>query len=126
MLNVCKNFIIFYLVFIFSFLYEADNNSLGLPGKKKMDQEVNICEDAFGEDGNGKPVRRFTLTNENRMSVQVINYGATITCVKVPDKRGNVDDVVLGFDDMNGLLNNTYTLMLPTHTDYYKHSSIWE
>ena len=36
------------------------------------------------------------------MSVQVINYGAIITCIKVPDRRGNVDDVVLGFDDMTG------------------------
>lgn len=74
----------------------------GQSEKKKMDLGINVYEDSFGEDGCGQPVRRFTLTNENRMSVQVITYGATITCIKVPDKRGNVDDVVLGFDDIIG------------------------
>lgn len=67
-----------------------------------MELGIVISEDSFGEDSSGNPVRRFTLTNENRMSVQVINYGATITCIKTPDKKGNVDDVVLGFDDMTG------------------------
>lgn len=80
------------------------------PGKsevsqKKMEPEVTVTEDSFGHDGSGRPVRRFTLVNENRMSVQVINYGAIITCIKVPDRRGNVDDVVLGFDDMTGFIN---------------------
>ncbi|KAI5736249.1 hypothetical protein M8J76_001442 [Diaphorina citri] len=77
--------------------------------------DVVIMEDKFGEcinESNGQvlPVRRFTLTNSQRMSVQVIDYGATITTIKVPDKRGNVDDVVLGFDDMRGYLssNNPY------------------
>lgn len=76
-------------------------------GKKKMEPEVHVTEDSFGHDPLGRPVRRFTLINENRMSVQVINYGAIITCIKVPDRRGNVDDIVLGFDDMNGFINNS-------------------
>lgn len=83
-------------------MFVAAQNKAAGPGKGKMELGINICEDVFGDDGSGRQVRRFTLTNENRMSVQVINYGATITCVKVPDKRGNVDDVVLGFDDMSG------------------------
>ncbi|XP_046671998.1 galactose mutarotase-like isoform X2 [Homalodisca vitripennis] len=85
----------------------AETPAEGQPAKKKMDLGVNVCEDAFGDDGTGHAVRRFTLTNEYRMSVQVITYGATITCIKVPDKRGNVDDVVLGYDDMSGYLSNT-------------------
>uniref|UniRef100_A0A1B6D4J7 Aldose 1-epimerase n=4 Tax=Clastoptera arizonana TaxID=38151 RepID=A0A1B6D4J7_9HEMI len=77
-----------------------------------MDLGIVVSEDSFGEDSNGHPIRRFTLTNENRMSVQVINYGATITCIKVADRKGNVDDVVLGFDDMAGYLS-------PINRSYY-------
>ncbi|XP_054266153.1 galactose mutarotase-like isoform X2 [Macrosteles quadrilineatus] len=84
---------------------DEKKSSTGLPAKK-MDLGIDVCEDTFGDDGQGHLVRRFTLTNEHRMSVQVINYGATITCIKVPDKRGNVDDVVLGFDDMSGYLSS--------------------
>lgn len=47
-------------------------------------------------------VRRFTWTNENNMSVQVITYGATITSIKFPNKSGEIDDVVMGFNDMKG------------------------
>lgn len=79
----------------------------GETGKKEMDCQIQITEDSFGQDGAGRPVRRFTMVNKNRMSVQLINYGATITCISVPDRRGNVDDVVLGFDDMSGYLSSS-------------------
>ncbi|CAH0578443.1 unnamed protein product [Chrysodeixis includens] len=45
-------------------------------------------------------VRRYTWTTKNRMTVQVITYGATITSISVPDRRGNPDDVVAGFDTL--------------------------
>jgi hypothetical protein len=47
-------------------------------------------------------VRRFTLSNQNGMSVEIINYGATITSLHVPDRTGNVEDIVLGFDNVEG------------------------
>lgn len=67
---------------------------------------VDIIEDGFGfitkEDGTREIVRRYTFTNQDNLSVQVISYGATITSIKCPDKNGNVDDVVLGFDNLDG------------------------
>ncbi|XP_049840157.1 galactose mutarotase-like [Schistocerca gregaria] len=71
------------------------------------DDGVQLVEDDFGtyEDtatDTSERVRRFTLTNSNGMSVQIITYGATITSLKVPDKTGNVEDVVLGFDNLDG------------------------
>lgn len=47
-------------------------------------------------------VRRFTWRNSTGVSVQVISYGATITSIKMPDKNGTIDDIVMGFDDMKG------------------------
>ncbi|XP_055841482.1 galactose mutarotase [Episyrphus balteatus] len=70
---------------------------------------LTIVEDSFGtsEDPLTKqmvPVRRFTFSN-SQMVVQVITLGATITSIKVPNAKGVIDDVVLGFDDVAGYLN---------------------
>ncbi|CAH2036021.1 unnamed protein product, partial [Iphiclides podalirius] len=45
-------------------------------------------------------VRRFTWKTKNRMTVQVITYGATITSIQVPDKKGVPDDITAGFDTL--------------------------
>ncbi|XP_039763584.1 galactose mutarotase-like isoform X2 [Pararge aegeria] len=45
-------------------------------------------------------VRRYTWKTRNRMTVQVITYGATITTIQVPDKKGVPDDVIAGFDTL--------------------------
>lgn len=34
----------------------------------------------------------------------MITYGATITSMCMPDRQGHVDDIILGFDDIEGLL----------------------
>lgn len=91
-------------------------------GKNKMVNGIRIKEDSFGQDGVGNSIRRFTMINENYVTVQVINYGATVTSIKVPDKRGCIDDVVLGFDDMSGKLVvlqscKTYIYILKTKRD---------
>jgi len=46
----------------------------------------------------GPNVEIYTLTNSNNMSVDITNYGGTVVSVRVPDERGNMEDVVLGFD----------------------------
>ncbi|KAJ8753340.1 hypothetical protein K2173_019739 [Erythroxylum novogranatense] len=41
------------------------------------------------------------------MSMKVTNYGATMMSFKVPDKNGNIDDIILGFDSVDGYKNDT-------------------
>jgi aldose 1-epimerase len=41
-----------------------------------------------------------TLVNKKRMKVKVLNYGATVSQIFVPDRAGNFCDVVLGFDSI--------------------------
>ena len=56
----------------------------------------------YGKLPTGEEVQMFTLTNSKGMAVRVINYGATLIGVDVPDKDGKVDNVVLcldGFDN---------------------------
>lgn len=69
--------------------------------------DVQFEEDHFGlftdqVTGQSTSVRRFTWKNRNNVSVQVVTYGATITSIRLPDRSGKVDDVALGFDDVQG------------------------
>jgi aldose 1-epimerase len=52
----------------------------------------------------GSPVELFTLTNAHSLEVRCTNYGGIILSLRVPDKRGRPDDVVLGFDNLDGYL----------------------
>ncbi|OAD58621.1 Aldose 1-epimerase [Eufriesea mexicana] len=53
-------------------------------------------------------VKRYTMTNRHKASVQLISWGAGIQAVKVPNLSGILGDVVLGFDDMEGYSKNRY------------------
>ncbi len=52
----------------------------------------------------GKQVDLYTLTNANGMVAKIMNYGAIVTELDVPDRNGKLDDVVLGFDTLAGYL----------------------
>ena len=58
----------------------------------------------FGTMPDGTPVEVFTLKNAGGMEVRAINYGGIITALRVPDRAGKVDDVVLGFDRLEDYL----------------------
>lgn len=67
---------------------------------------ANCVTKLFGTLPNGKVVHSYTLSNSNGMEVTFINYGATITSLKVPDANGNITDVVLGFNDIESYINS--------------------
>jgi aldose 1-epimerase len=59
----------------------------------------------------GQEVKQFTLTNTNGVVVKIINYGGYVTNIIVPDKQGVKEDVVLGFDDLQGYLQKNNPFM---------------
>lgn len=61
----------------------------------------------FGVTPGGDSVDIFTLTNPNGVEVRAITYGGIIVSLKVPDRDGQLGDVVLGFDDLDGYLENS-------------------
>lgn len=65
-----------------------------------------IKEEVFGELPDGRAVKVFTLTNEGGMRVKVLEYGAVLASVEVPDREGKVADVTHGFDTLDGWLAN--------------------
>ena len=50
-------------------------------------------------------IQRYTLTNSQGMQLKVTNYGAVITELHVPDRAGNLADVVLGYHDVADYIN---------------------
>ncbi|MFI5153021.1 MAG: aldose epimerase family protein [Chitinophagales bacterium] len=66
---------------------------------------IRIASIPFGSiDSNA--VTRYDLISINGMLVSVLNYGGVITQLNVPDRNGNLGDVVLGFDSLSGFLQN--------------------
>ena len=57
----------------------------------------------FGKTADGVPVELYVLKN-GKMTVKVMTYGAIVTEIDVPDRDGKVEDVVLGFDSIEGYL----------------------
>ena len=56
-----------------------------------------ITRESFGAI-DGQEIHRFSLTNESGLMARFISYGATLTELYTPDRRGGLGDIVLGFD----------------------------
>ncbi|MGB3125506.1 MAG: aldose epimerase family protein [Pseudomonas sp.] len=56
----------------------------------------------FGKTNDGTAVEQYVLRNSHGMQATVITYGGVLQSLKVPDKNGKTEDVVLGFDDVQG------------------------
>ena len=63
-------------------------------------------KEAFGKLADGRAVDIYTLTNRNGVEVRITNYGAAVVSLKVPDRDGKFQDVVLGYDSLDGYLAN--------------------
>ena len=61
----------------------------------------------FGKTNDGTAVEQYILRNSHGMQATVITYGGVLQSLKVPDKHGKLDDVVLGFDDVQGYQRGT-------------------
>jgi len=68
--------------------------------------EARIDHEPFGKLPDGTAVARYTLTNALGMQVSAIDYGGIITSIKVPDRDGKLADIVLGYDSLEGYVEN--------------------
>ncbi|MDF2440500.1 MAG: aldose 1-epimerase [Abditibacteriota bacterium] len=60
-----------------------------------------ITKSSFGRTASGQNVDLYTLTNSNGAQAKITNYGGIVVSLMVPDQRGLMGDVVLGFDTLN-------------------------
>lgn len=62
--------------------------------------ETNIQVSDFGRTQNGQKVDLYTLTNANGLVAKIATYGGIVTELWVPDRNGQLGDIVLGFDNI--------------------------
>src|SRR5438046_1820673 len=66
--------------------------------------QAKVTKQSFGKTSDGQDIDIYTLTNRRGAEVKITNYGGIITSLKVPDRKGNRDDIVLGFDNLDAYL----------------------
>src|SRR5699024_7452485 len=71
----------------------------------QTDTALQIQRTDFQKQINGNQTDLFILQNEQGMKVAITNYGGRIVSWLAPDTDGNYDDIVLGFDSIDGYLN---------------------
>ena len=60
----------------------------------------------FGEI-EGKEVQLYTINFPGKLEASVTNYGGILVSLKVPDRTGKLEDIVLGYDNLEGYLKET-------------------
>ena len=83
----------------------------GLMGCATQEHSVSISlnnstckKQSFGQTPDGKAVDLFVLTNAKGMVAKIMTYGAIVTELDTPDRNGKLNDIVLGFDNLDGYL----------------------
>jgi aldose 1-epimerase len=66
---------------------------------------MSISKRLFGK-VNEKDVYEYTFKNGNGIEISCLNYGCAITKVMVPDRKGNYENIVLGYQDLAGYQKN--------------------
>ena len=64
-----------------------------------------VTQEPFGVTPDGEGVDLYTLTNGSGAEVTIVTYGAIIVSLRVPDRDGVLDDVVLGYDSLQGFID---------------------
>ena len=68
-------------------------------------QSAEVHQASFGTLPDGRPVPAVTLTNGHGISATVIAYGASLQALRMPDRRGKVEDVALGYPRLQDYLD---------------------
>jgi aldose 1-epimerase len=69
---------------------------------KQAGTESGLKRQPFGKTPAGEEVELYTLTNGKGMEAAVATFGAIVVSLTAPDRSGNFEDVVLGFDSLDG------------------------
>ena len=61
---------------------------------------ASVKKEEFGK-ADGQSVALYTLTNRNGAEARITTYGGIVVSLKVPDRNGKMDDIVLGYDTLD-------------------------
>ena len=71
---------------------------------------MTITQKIFGKTPDGTEVSLYSIKNDKGFAAEVTNFGAILVNLFVPDKAGNIADVVLGYDNIS---RGEYSLLAP-------------
>jgi len=71
-----------------------------------MPAQIQLQKQPFRKLPDGQEALLYTLTNANGLSVKITEFGATIVAINTPDAAGQIDDILLGYDNLDGYLND--------------------
>ena len=83
-----------------------------LLGISSVAAKTNVTKQSFGKMPDGTPVEIYRLA-DGPVEARIMTYGGVIVSLKVPDKSGKAGDVVLGFDNLEGYVDNVNAFFGP-------------
>ena len=63
-------------------------------------RSITVSKAPYGTLADGTAIEQFTLANKRGTTVKIITYGGIVTEINTPDRKGNVANVALGFDNL--------------------------
>lgn len=66
---------------------------------------MQLSQKLFGKMPDGREVIIFTFESKKGLSISIINLGGIITSIRMPDKNGQMDEIVAGFPSLQPYLN---------------------
>lgn len=104
--------IIHLLAIILTLSLAACNNQktseTNYPGRQEAMERIKT--ENFDSVINGNKTALYTLENNNGVILRLTNFGASMVQVIAPDKNGNFEDVILGYDNIEGYVNDEMSL----------------
>ena len=97
------------LVVLSALLVQCKNESSTVNTEQETQEEiaaVTITKSDFGQTADGEAVEKYTMANANGMTLEVITYGGIITSWTAPNKEGNYENIVLGYDNLEQYVEN--------------------
>ncbi|WP_303642367.1 aldose epimerase family protein, partial [uncultured Duncaniella sp.] len=75
-------------------------------GKQKVSETLiaGLSPEKFAAEVDGKPTALYSVKSSDGMEAAITNYGGRIVALQVPDRNGEMRDVVLGFDSIQAYL----------------------
>src|ERR1035437_2355861 len=72
-----------------------------------------ITKADFGKTPEGRAVEIYMLHNSKGVEARIMTYGGIVQSLSVPDKNGKFTDVVLGFDNLDSYVKDSYVKSCP-------------
>ena len=72
------------------------------PSSSAHEANMQLTQEAFGSTADGEPVTLYTCINQHGCVLKLMDYGAIVVAVEVPDRDGQLANVTLGFPSLAG------------------------